>query len=328
MHKYRYLALSLTISFIFACLVWQMAEAKLVDFFSKACYAISKRSFTELNTHDKNGMPMRYYPGVGTFYDPELIAREASRFYDTRIDPVRLKGFIAYSDWLIAHSDSNGIIAQPNDFSPAELFSPWYSGSAQTANLLAIAKRAGYERDVSLLSRSRNLMNQIGSQNSPLQSSIMAKDGSLWIQSHPGRDNELRGMLSGLADLAAYAKLTRDSSATELFNQGVTNLSKRLPQLEKQAYLDDKFCRMGRRDEHSYLTKLLQDVSSATPDSVFKPAVQRFEAKDRVFVLAQMLKRPRPGRISGFLVVWLGSFAIAHAFLRAPKKNLTINSGS
>jgi hypothetical protein len=310
MLKYKYVVFCLILSLAFTTAIWQIAEAKLVDVFGKLCYSLCHRSFIELTTYDKDDMPMHYYPGVGTFYDPELIAREASRFYDTRIDPPRLKAFIKDSDWLLAHIDSLGRLPQPYDFPPAGLKQPWVSAPSQTAAMLAIAKRAGYERNAEVFLHARKLFTN-------LAENAAGKD-SLWLSTQPGEE-DLRGMLSSLIDLASYGKLVQDSLALQMFKSGVDALAKRLPGYEKQGYLDDKYCKIGQRAEHRMLTQLLSEVSYATPDSVFKPIVLRFQAKDRVFVIKQLLTKPKLGRISGFLFAWLACFLLAYAFLRAPK---------
>ncbi|MDY0152395.1 MAG: hypothetical protein RBS43_09005 [Candidatus Cloacimonas sp.] len=322
MRNLKFIGISVLISFLFVCLIWQIAEPKIVSALGKACYAISHRSFIELTTYDKSGLPMRYYPGAGTFYDPELIAREASRYYDTRIEPQRLQAFIAESDWLLAHCDSTGVIAQAYDFPPAKLTQPWLSAPANTAAMLAIAKRAGYDRDTRKLVLAKRMLANI--RKAEASSAYYNSDGLLWLKAYPAAENDLQGMLRGLSDLAEFYKIAGDSIAGNLFNQGIKNLTTRLPQVEKKGYLEDEYSRLGQRADHRQLTQLLSDTSYATPDSIFKPNVLRYQAKDRIFVVTQMLVRPRFGRICGFLVAWLLSFLLVYAFLRVPRKNLTI----
>jgi len=267
MKRAKYIAFSLLISFCFVTIILQMAESKLSNFWGKTCYKLSGHSFMEVDTKDKSGMPMRYYPKLGKVYDPHLIGSEASRFYDTRIEPERQKAFLEMSSWLIMQIDSTGFIPQNYSYKAVNLSKPWYSASTQSICLLAIAKRAGHLRDPEAFQKSRRILNQLDELGSTIP------EGGIWFWEFGEGVYSLKGMLRTLIGLSSYQKLVGDSLSAQLFKQGTVALAAKLPQLSKTGYLDDKYHYKNPRSEHQELVNLLALVNEATPDSIFKPVI-------------------------------------------------------
>ena len=153
--------------------------------------------------------------------------------------------------------------------------------------------------------------------------SFYEKTGGIWFQEFPTEPYSLSGMLKTLINIAEYNKMVDDSLSRKLFQQGVIALQSKLPELAKHNWLDDKYHFKNKRLEHLELTQLLEEVNSATPDSVFTPLIYRYEAKNRQFVLFQLVNRPQPGRILGFLFAWTVLYLIAYLFLK-PRKGKKI----
>jgi len=307
--------LSLIIGFLFISFIWQFAEPEIVDFVGKACYTITRHSFMEVITHDAAGIPMRYYPRVGTVYDPELVAVEATRNYKTRIDPIREQRFLQLSEWLVQQVDSSGLIPQAYNFPAASLKQPWYSASTQSAAMLAIAQRAGFLRNKDLLNISRGMLQQLVPGNGTL--SRAESDSTIWFKSYP--DYALRGMLNTLLNLHDYYKLVGEPQAEVLFKQGMRMLDYKLDNLEERGYLDDSYTRMGKRQEHRQLTTLLEELNKVALSTSLKLDIARYKRVDKKPVAFQMIEQIAWGRMFGAILAWMLCAVIIHAFLRVPK---------
>jgi len=310
MKNTKYIAFSLLISFCFVTVIMQMAELKLADYWGRVCYKLSGYSFMEIDTKDKEGIPMRYYPGLGKVYDPQLIASEASRFYDTRIEPARQQAFLNLSQWLTVNVDSTGFIPQTYNYDAAGMTKPWYSAPTQAISLLAIAKRAGHLRDPVAFMQSRKMLTQLDRLSSP------TGEGGIWFWEFGAGVYSLKGMMNTLISLSKYHKIVGDSLSAKLFKQGTVALAYKLPELTNKGYLEDKYHHRNPRSEHHELVNLLALVNQATPDSIFKPAIIRLRKAEHKFILMQILSSPRFGRIMGFLCTW----AVVFAFVYLPLK--------
>jgi len=310
--------LPLIIGLVFATVIWQVGETMLADFWSKTCLNIFGSSFVELPTMDKNGIPMRYYPSAGKVYDPELIASQSSRFYKTRIEETRKNAFLLYSKWLEDNLDANGNIPNNYDYPKAGLQKPWYSAASNSATMLALAQRAGNLHNPETFAKARKMLSNLQPEKGNL--SFYEKDGGIWFQEFPTEPYSLSGMLKTLVNLAEYQKMVEDSLSQKLFQQGTIALKAKLPQLAKKNLLDDKYHYKNKRLEHIELVSLLEDVNSATPDSVFTPFIQNYKAKSKQFVLCQFFSPFQPGRIIGFLFGWAILYLIAYLFLK-PRKD-------
>ncbi|MEN6398475.1 MAG: D-glucuronyl C5-epimerase family protein [Candidatus Cloacimonas sp.] len=318
MKKFKYHLLSLFIGLIFAVSIWQAAEPHLADFWGKTCLSIFGTSFMEVSTMDKNGVPMRYYPSAGKVYDPELIASKSSLFYKTRIEETRKNAFLFYGEWLEENLDANGNIPNNFDYLKAGIKKPWFSSASNSATMLALTQRAGYLRSPETFLKARQMLYNLRPEKGSL--SFYDKNGGIWFQEFPTEPYSLSGMLKTLINLSEYHKLVDDSLSQNLFQQGVIALQAKLPELAKHNWLDDKYHYKNKRSEHLELTQLLEEVNSATPDSVFTPYIYNYQAKNRQFVLFQLISRPQPGRILGFMFAWAVLYLIAYLFLK-PKKS-------
>lgn len=343
------LFLSLGITLFFVSFIWQLAEGELVVFLGRVLYSFTNRSFIEVETLDSAGVPMRYYPKIGVFYDPKLIADEASRMYNTRIAVGRQERFELLSNWLIQHMDANGLVSrysprdvvdnggileyldenelvpQQDNFAKADLTKPWYSTPAQTATMVALAKRAGQTRDTEILAKARNILYQVGDTDTGRLSRLEA-DSTLWLSSNPGYS--LSGMLHSLLDLEEYASLVKDPYAMELLQRGTKALQVQLPYQEKSGYLHDEYLYLGIRAGHSYLTSLLVELNAKLPGYPFNGAIKRYDTADRAFIFKQLMVRPSLGRFSSFFITWFLLFGIAYCSLRVPKKKRIRKSGT
>ncbi len=315
MHKNMAIWLSLLIGFLFISFIWQFAEPEIVEFVGKACYTITKRSFIEIDTSDEAGIPMRYYPRVGKVYDPELVAMEASRYYKTRIDPIREQKFLQLSEWLVKQVDATGLIPQTYNFPAASLKQPWYSASTQSAAMLAIAQRAGFLRNRDLLNTARAMLQQLDPQNGNLIRT--ESDSTLWFKSYP--DYALRGMINTLLNLHDYYKLVGEPLAEDLFNRGARMLNSKMVMLEGRGYLDDRYTRMGKRQEHRQLVSLLEELNQITQNKSMNTRIARYKRLDKKLVAFQMLDQYVWSRIFGVIFAWMLCSLIIHAFLRVPK---------
>lgn len=307
--------LSLLIGLLFTSFIWQIAEPEVVEFVGKACYKVTRHSFIEVITHDAAGIPMRYHPGAGTVYDPELVAREASRNYNTRIEPNREQRFLQLSEWLVKQVDSTGLIPQGYDFPPASLKQPWYSASSQSAAMLAIAQRAGFLRNKDLVNTASIMLSRLDPRHGNL--SRAETDSTVWFKSYP--DYALRGMLNTLLNLHEYYKLVGDPLAEDLFQRGVRMLDYKLGSLEVEGYLDDRYTRMGKRQEHRQLTSLLEELNKVIPNPLLSSDIMRYKRLDKNLVVYQILVQFAWGRMLGAILAWLLCALVVYAFLRVPK---------
>lgn len=307
--------ISLAIGFIFTSMLWQIAEPKIVSSIGKAFYAVTKTSFVEIATADAQGIPMRYYPRVGTVYDPEYVALESIRNYNTRIEPNREKKFLQLSEWLVNQVDSTGLIPQNYDFRDASLLKPWYSAATQSAAMLAIAQRAGFLRDKRLLAISTGMLAKLDPGYGYLSSA--ETDSTVWFKSYP--DYAIRGMVQTLLNLYEYDKMVKDPLAKDLFTKGVRMLNYKLGSLENRGYLDDPYMHTGRRLEHQELTSLLEQLNNIAPNRFLASDIERYKKLDKLPVSYQMLDQYAWGRIFCALLGWMLFTFIIHAFLKMPK---------
>ena len=314
MNKLKHHLIPLLIGLIFTIAIWQIAETLIADFWSKTCLSIFGSSFVEMPTMDKNGIPMRYYPSAGKVYDPELIAYESSRFYKTRIEEPRKNAFLLYSKWLEEHLDENGNIPHNYDYPKAHLKKPWFSSASHSATMLALTERAGNLRSPETFIKARKMLYTLQPEKGNF--SFYEKKGGIWFQEFPTEPYSLSGMLKTLVNLSEYYKLVDDSLSWELFQQGVIALQAKLPELAKKNLLDDKYHYKNKRSEHLELVALLEEVNSATPDSVFTPFIQKYQAKSKQFVLFQFFSPFQPGRILGFLIGWAVLYLLADLFFK------------
>ena len=316
---------SLVLGFIFTLLAWQIAEHYIGDLFAKIAYKTLHISYSEQLGADRDGLAMRYLPGLGKVYDTELIARQASRGYDTRIDAERMKWFIQGTDWLLAHLDSTNIVLQTEDFPPAGDKAPWPSASAQSATALAIMKRAGYDRNKELLARSISILRQLDLQLNDL--ALAESDSAYWFVSHRTHPYSLHGMLCVLGDLQEIYQITELPLAGSLYLKGMRSLTRHLPELETNGYLNDKFLYMNLRSEHRKLYQMLNNLSAGYSDPQLAERIRAYHRRHSSFVLLQMFANASWGRFAGFVMVWLLIAAIAYLFLRRPLKNFTSEEG-
>lgn len=317
--------LSLVLGLIVTLLAWQLAEHYITDFVGNLSYKLLRRSFIELPVPDPEGLTMRYLPGLGKVYDAELIARQASRGYDTRIDKERMQWFMQGTDWLQARLDSTLIISQPYNFPPADDIAPWISASAQSAAALALLKRSGHERNKELLDTSIRMLEKLQPGQSKL--CIAESDSSYWYVAHQAHPYSLYGMLSVLRDLKEIYQITELPLAGNLYLKGMRSLVQHLPELETHGYLNDKFLYIGLRSKHYRLYTMLSELASGYPDPVLASKLKAYHRRHNSFVLVQFFANPGVGRFTGFILVWLLFAIIAYLFLRRPVKNLTINDG-
>jgi len=187
--------------------------------------------------------------------------------------------------------------------------------------MVALAQRAGNLRSPETFLKARNMLYNLQPEKGSF--SFYEKTGGIWFQEFPTEPYSLSGMLKTLINIAEYNKMVDDSLSRKLFQQGVIALQSKLPELAKHNWLDDKYHFKNKRSEHLELVSLLKDVNSATPDSVFTPLIYRYEAKNRQFVLFQLVNRPQPGRILGFLFAWTVLYLVAYLFLK-PRKGRKI----
>lgn len=307
---------SLLLSLLFITAVWQISERQLSDIIGNLCYKLFKSSFTEQATWDDQGIAMRYIPGLGKVYDVELIARQASRGYDTRIDPTRLSWFMKGSDWLSAHLDSTAVIYQKYDFPPARDKAPWLSASAQSAATLAMLKRAGFERDRAMLARGIMMLRKLQPPNQLF--ALSQPDSALWFVSHREDPYSLYGMICTLSDLNEIHSLLKDPITASLFQQGMRSLAVQLPRLAPKGYLHDKYLYQGRRAQHYRLGKMLSDLAAAYADPAFSAQVKTYTRRQNSFVLWQLVSDPSPLRLVSFVLSWLVLALIIYLFMRRP----------
>ncbi len=325
MIRRKELLLSIALGFIFTLVAWQIAEHYITDFFGPLIYKVFRISYVELPTVDKDGLTMRYIPGQGKVYDAELIARQASRGYDTRIDQGRKQWFMQGTDWLLSKLDSTLVIAQPYDFPPAGDKAPWISASAQSATALAILKRAGYDRNKDLLIRSIAILEQLSPEKGKL--SIAESDSSYWFVAHSQNPYSLYGMLCVLGDLQEFYQTTELPLAGSMYLKGMRSLVQHLPELESHGYLNDPYLYMGHRSEHRMLYQMLSKLASGYPDPQLTEKVQAYHRRHSNFILQQMVANPSGYRFGGYILVWLLISAIAYLFLRRPDRNFTSDEG-
>jgi hypothetical protein len=306
--------LCLLIGFSFATLIWQVAEIKLADSLAKLSAQIFGHSLQETSFTDSQGIPVICIPGVGKVDDPLPIALEANRLYRTRIEPERLKTFLSLSERLEKNLDINGMIPQPYDFPQAGLKKPWFNAPSQAATLVALANRAGYLRNPETFLKARFLLEQLRPETGSLSSRF--PDGGIWFWEFTRDEYSLKGMLQTLLRLKEYNTLVGDSLSAHLISGGIHALEKRLPQLTKKGWLNDRYHYKNKRSEHQELVSLLQKVNEITPDSLFTPTVINLSRSTRQFILWQLIQSPAWGRIIGFLFTWLLLFWIAYLFLK------------
>jgi len=217
------------------------------------------------------------------------------------------------SNWLIEHRDSTGLVPQPYSFPRAKQKQPWYGASTQAGAMLAIAERSGHLHDPVIFQKARFLLHSLKPGQHGLSSAL--PDGGLWFWDYGKDAYSLNGMFNTLICLGKYSKMVGDSTATDLFARGVKAVQNQLPELEHKGWLEDKYLGLNPRSEHLELLTLLSKVNEVTPDSVFTPVIQKYQQRNYQFILLQLIQRPRIGRISGFLLMWLVLSLIAYAFL-------------
>ncbi|MDD2229257.1 MAG: D-glucuronyl C5-epimerase family protein [Candidatus Cloacimonetes bacterium] len=315
MRKHKTIWLSLIISFLFTAFIWQIAEPEIVEFAGKACFKITRSSFIEVNTEDAAGIPMRYYPHVGKVYDPELIATEASRCYNTRLEPVREQRFLQLSAWLIKNIDATGMIPQTYDFPPALLKAPWYSSATQSAAMLALAQRAGFLRSKEPLILANKMLQQLDPKVGKL--SRAESDSTIWFVSYP--NYAVRGMLNTLLNLHIYYEIRGDPLAKELFEQGMRLLQTKLNNLEDCGVLNDRYTHVGERKEQRQLTNLLEKLNEISPSTAISAKIACYKRVDKHFAVYQMLAQRAGGRMFRFFIAWLFFSLLIRLFLRVPK---------
>lgn len=319
------LSSSILLSLLFITAIWQISERQLSDLLGNLCYKLFKSSFTEQPTWDDKGIAMRYIPGIGKVYDVELIARQASRGYDTHVDPIRLSWFMKGTDWLSAHLDSTAVIYQPYDYPPAQDQAPWLSASAQSSATLAMLKRAGFERDKALLAKGIMILRKLEPTSG--QFTLSQPDSSLWFVSHRADPYSLYGMISTLSDLNEIHSLLKDPITNELYQKGMRSLTARLPQLAPRGYLHDNYLYQGRRSQHYRLSKMLSALSATYPDPAFSALVKDYARRQNSFVLWQLVQNPSLARWVSFFLSWLILALIIYLFLRRPVRNFTSEEG-
>ena len=315
MRKHKALWLSLIISFLFTAFIWQIAEPEIVEFVGKTCFKITKHSFIEVATEDAAGIPMRYYPHVGIVYDPEYVAAEASRCYNTRLEPIREQRFLQLSEWLIKHIDSTGMIAQTYDFPPALLKAPWYSAATQSAAMLALAQRAGFQRNAEPLVLAQRMLQQLDPKVGKI--SRAESDSTIWFISYP--NYSVKGMLNTLLNLHMYYVLVGDPQAKDLFQQGMCLLKNKLNNLEDSGVLSDRYTRIGERKEQRQLTSQLEKLNELSPSHIIRTKIALYKRADKQFVLFQMLSQRAGGRMLRFFIAWVLCSLLIQLFLRVPK---------
>lgn len=325
MIRKKELLLSIALGFIFTLVAWQIAEHYITDFFGEISYKLLRSSYMELATTDQTGLTMRYIPGRGKLYDAETIARQASRGYDTRIDPIRMQWFMKGTTWLLQNLDSTFVITQPYDFPPSGDKAPWISASAQSATALAIMKRAGHERNKEMLEKSITILEQLQPEKSGL--SIAESDSAYWFVAHPEKPYSLYGMICVLSDLQEIFRITEIPLAGTLYLKGMRSLVSHLPELESNGYLNDKYLYLPHRSEHRKLYTMLNSLSAGYPDPQLSAMLKGYHRRHSNFILQQMIANPSPRRFTGFILVWLLIAFIAYLFLRRPERNFTNDEG-
>jgi len=313
--------LCLLIGFGFATLIWQVAEIKLADTMARLSAQIFGHSLQETSFTDSQGIPVICIPGIGKVNDPLPIALEANRLYRTRVEPERLKSFLSLSERLEKNLDNRGLIPQPYSFPQAGLKEPWFNAPSQAATLVALANRAGYLRNPETFLKARFLLEQLKPENGSLSS--LLPEGGIWFWEFGKDEFSLKGMLQTLLSLKEYNSLVGDSLSAQLINGGVLALEKRLPELTRNGWLNDRYHYKNTRSEHQELVTLIQRVNELTPDSLFTPTVNNLSRSTRRFIVWQLMQCPAWGRIIGFLLTWLLLFWIAYLFLK-PRPHKTI----
>jgi hypothetical protein len=315
MHKKVSLWLSILIAFIFVSFIWQIAETHIVTFTGKLSYKVFKKSFIEINTHDAQGIPMRYYPGVGLIYDPEYIAQEASRFYKTRVEKDREQSFLQLSGWLEQQLDTKGLLPDNYNFPPANRNAPWYRASTQAAAMVALAQRAGFLRNTDTLRKAENIFVLLQSGNSDL--SIESPDSTVWFTGKS--EKSISGMINTLLKLNEYYELLGNPKAKELYEAGLNRLQYFLPELEREGYLDDPSVRVGRRLEHQQFIGKLEEINKRSPNPVLSADIDRYKRLDRNLTFFQMIMQGAVARLAGFLLACFAVSLIVYKFLRVPR---------
>lgn len=301
---------AILIALVITCLIWQLEEIKIQQKAGELVQKVFGTPVDQVQKHDAQGVPYQLYREQGPRYNPLFIAREAQSLI-FKTDPESKKQFRILSDWLLAHSVANDsmLICYYNyDLPDLKLKAPWTSAFSQAVMMNVFQSRAVLDRDRTWVRHTVDIFRSLQPDSGSQLSSRIAPD-QIWWWEYPGTDSlyVLNDMISVLFELWNYAQATGDPQAETLFNQGYQAVLHKLPDFDNHGYSRYQIGgKMAGRSYHQKHISQLKKLNAIKTDPILVKYYKRWELHDYLPLPWQFLFNPRPWRIFGFMLTWLG----------------------
>jgi hypothetical protein len=260
--------------------------------------------------------------GVGKQYSTVTVGEEAlKRSVEKDAESVRI--YFSCIEWLSNNylnlNDSSILYLDDYDWPSYQMTSPWRSamnqGRAMQAFLTAFRKTG----DTLYLEFAKKAMNTLY---------IEVKDGGVTYKDSTGywyeeyaddnvpQSRVLNGMIVVLQGLNDYYKVTKDTGALFLFNQGVRSVKSSLHHYDNNGHSDyDILGKPAKPWYHNFHIQLLDFLYTETHDQVFNEYKQKWMKYKEPSYLTSLIQKPT--RIGVFTVssIFIAVFGIVSGII-------------
>lgn len=216
-----------TLSFYYLNTVYNKPEPQLVDSNGIAMVDVSRRKDYRIKP---DSSPILYSP-IGM----AMYALEYYSCYVSGNNPDDLSRFIAYTNWFVTHQKKYpNMVTWTHDHSYIKYDVPydWQSAMLQGLVISCLLRRFQITNDIEDLELAELAMKAFIVPIKDGGVKYTDLSGDIWYEEYPGvpRPHVLNGFIFGLFGIYEYYRVTGDSMALKLFNDGAKSIENNIHQ--------------------------------------------------------------------------------------------------
>jgi D-glucuronyl C5-epimerase C-terminus len=285
---------------LFISIVIVNTIGKQIEIFETRIYQKISGKSAQYIVNDSTGVPYVVYEGkLGKQYNTVTIAEQAIKLSDEK-DTTSARNFFSSIRWLSNNytilNDSSIIYLDYYDWPSYKMTAPWRSAMNQGRAMQAFIKAFEKTGDNLYLNLARKSMNTLYTQVKDGGVTYMDSTG-FWYEEYADdnapQSRVLNGMIVVLQGLSDYYKVTNDTGALFLFNEGVRSVKNTLHLYNFNGHSNyDALGKPASSWYHNFHIELLDFLYTETQEPVFNEYKLKWMQYKEPTYLTSLFRKP------------------------------------